>query len=129
MVVAHIALNTRKHNMWCFPLCNFNDHYLKTYTKFDLWLKFYVVIEVLNMQWLQVDYLRGDAGSIDIDGSSFSLVQIHWHWPSEHTIDGRRLINFPSQSLIVLFLLKYKNIINSSYKALWSRTWLRQEHI
>ncbi|XP_014495005.1 alpha carbonic anhydrase 7-like [Vigna radiata var. radiata] len=34
--------------------------------------------------------LRGDAGSIDIDGSSFFLQQIHWHWPSEHTIDGRR---------------------------------------
>ncbi|XP_047152075.1 alpha carbonic anhydrase 7-like [Vigna umbellata] len=37
--------------------------------------------------------LRGDAGSIDIDGSSFFLQQIHWHWPSEHTIDGRRLIS------------------------------------
>ncbi|XP_020211663.1 alpha carbonic anhydrase 7 [Cajanus cajan] len=32
----------------------------------------------------------GDAGSIDIDGTSFFLQQAHWHWPAEHTINGRR---------------------------------------
>lgn len=32
----------------------------------------------------------GGAGSIDIDGSPFFLIQAHWHWPSEHTIDGQR---------------------------------------
>ncbi|XP_027349156.1 alpha carbonic anhydrase 7-like [Abrus precatorius] len=33
---------------------------------------------------------EGDAGSIDINGTHFSLQQCHWHWPSEHTINGRR---------------------------------------
>ncbi|XP_040870066.1 alpha carbonic anhydrase 7 isoform X4 [Glycine max] len=32
----------------------------------------------------------GDAGSIDINGTPFFLQQAHWHWPSEHTINGRR---------------------------------------
>ncbi|WJX84683.1 carbonic anhydrase [Trifolium repens] len=33
---------------------------------------------------------EGDAGSIDINGSEYFLQQSHWHWPSEHTINGRR---------------------------------------
>ncbi|TKY62104.1 Alpha carbonic anhydrase 4 [Spatholobus suberectus] len=33
---------------------------------------------------------EGDAGSIDISGTPFFLQQAHWHWPSEHTINGRR---------------------------------------
>ncbi|XP_027349157.1 alpha carbonic anhydrase 7-like [Abrus precatorius] len=33
---------------------------------------------------------EGDAGSIDINGTHFLLQQCHWHWPSEHTINGRR---------------------------------------
>ncbi|KAK7396597.1 hypothetical protein VNO78_17720 [Psophocarpus tetragonolobus] len=33
---------------------------------------------------------EGDAGSIEINGTTFFLQQAHWHWPSEHTIDGRR---------------------------------------
>ncbi|XP_061345741.1 alpha carbonic anhydrase 7-like [Gastrolobium bilobum] len=33
---------------------------------------------------------EGDAGSIDINGTRFFLQQCHWHWPSEHTINGRR---------------------------------------
>ncbi|KAK7284996.1 hypothetical protein RJT34_19751 [Clitoria ternatea] len=33
---------------------------------------------------------EGDAGSIVINGTHFFLQQSHWHWPSEHTINGRR---------------------------------------
>ncbi|XP_058771169.1 carbonic anhydrase Nec1-like [Vicia villosa] len=33
---------------------------------------------------------KGDAGSININGTEFFLRQIHWHSPSEHTINGQR---------------------------------------
>ncbi|KAJ0566807.1 putative carbonic anhydrase [Helianthus annuus] len=32
---------------------------------------------------------QGDAGGISINGSTYKLVQCHWHTPSEHTIDGK----------------------------------------
>ncbi|WOH06115.1 hypothetical protein DCAR_0625538 [Daucus carota subsp. sativus] len=32
----------------------------------------------------------GDAGSIEINGINYRLQQLHWHVPSEHTIDGKR---------------------------------------
>ncbi|KAJ3677030.1 hypothetical protein LUZ60_002754 [Juncus effusus] len=31
-----------------------------------------------------------DAGSIRIEGTTYNLLQLHWHSPSEHTINGRR---------------------------------------
>ena len=33
---------------------------------------------------------KGDAGSLVINGTTYHLRQLHWHTPSEHTIDGRR---------------------------------------
>ncbi|KAI3512148.1 hypothetical protein L1887_19372 [Cichorium endivia] len=33
---------------------------------------------------------EGNAGSIKINGTVYSLSQAHWHSPSEHTINGRR---------------------------------------
>ncbi|CAH1442042.1 unnamed protein product [Lactuca virosa] len=33
---------------------------------------------------------ESNAGSIEINGTVFSLIQAHWHSPSEHTINGRR---------------------------------------
>ena len=33
--------------------------------------------------------LAADAGSVSIDGVEYSLVQLHVHSPSEHTLDGR----------------------------------------
>nr|XP_027188159.1 alpha carbonic anhydrase 7-like isoform X2 [Cicer arietinum] len=33
---------------------------------------------------------EADAGSIDINGTQYFLQTTHWHWPSEHTINGRR---------------------------------------
>ncbi|XP_060201430.1 carbonic anhydrase Nec1-like isoform X1 [Lycium barbarum] len=38
----------------------------------------------ISLQW------HGDAGSIWMNGTKYSLLQIHWHSPSEHTINGRR---------------------------------------
>ncbi|EEE68706.1 hypothetical protein OsJ_27361 [Oryza sativa Japonica Group] len=32
----------------------------------------------------------GDAGNLKINGTAYQLRQMHWHTPSEHTIDGRR---------------------------------------
>ncbi|KAL5719849.1 carbonic anhydrase [Ranunculus cassubicifolius] len=33
---------------------------------------------------------RGDAGGIRINGTDYSLKQLHWHCPAEHTFDGIR---------------------------------------
>ncbi|KAF5178335.1 Alpha carbonic anhydrase [Thalictrum thalictroides] len=33
---------------------------------------------------------KGDAGSINIDGTEYSLKQCHWHAPAEHTFNGTR---------------------------------------
>ncbi|KAJ1418931.1 Alpha carbonic anhydrase domain [Sesbania bispinosa] len=38
----------------------------------------------ISVEW------EGDAGSIEINGTHFFLQQSHWHWPAEHTINGRR---------------------------------------
>ncbi|XP_035545684.1 alpha carbonic anhydrase 7-like [Juglans regia] len=38
----------------------------------------------ISVQWV------GDAGSIQINGTDYSLQQGHWHSPSEHSINGRR---------------------------------------
>ncbi|CAO2206996.1 unnamed protein product [Urochloa humidicola] len=32
----------------------------------------------------------GDAGSVVINGTEYYLRQLHWHSPTEHTVDGRR---------------------------------------
>lgn len=33
---------------------------------------------------------NGEAGSININGTEYALQQLHWHSPSEHSIDGRK---------------------------------------
>nr|XP_025888608.1 alpha carbonic anhydrase 7-like isoform X3 [Solanum lycopersicum] len=38
----------------------------------------------ISMHW------HGDAGSILMNDTNYPLIQIHWHSPSEHTINGRR---------------------------------------
>lgn len=36
---------------------------------------------------IQAEYAEG--GSIEVDGTTYDLVQFHFHAPSEHTVDGR----------------------------------------
>ncbi|XP_071690363.1 alpha carbonic anhydrase 7-like [Rutidosis leptorrhynchoides] len=38
----------------------------------------------MMLEWI------GGAGHIHIDGTEYRLNQLHWHAPSEHTINGRR---------------------------------------
>lgn len=33
----------------------------------------------------------GNAGAFRLNGKNYSLVQMHWHSPSEHQLDGKRL--------------------------------------
>ncbi|RCV31467.1 hypothetical protein SEVIR_6G186000v4 [Setaria viridis] len=33
---------------------------------------------------------KGDAGSVVINGTAYYLRQLHWHAPTEHTVDGRQ---------------------------------------
>ncbi|XP_048322052.2 alpha carbonic anhydrase 4 [Ziziphus jujuba] len=33
-------------------------------------------------------YWSGDAGKININGSDYRLIQLHWHTPAEHTFNG-----------------------------------------
>jgi carbonic anhydrase len=33
---------------------------------------------------------EGDAGSLVINGTVYHLKNLHWHSPTEHTVDGRR---------------------------------------
>ena len=33
---------------------------------------------------------ENDAGHIYINGTQYQLKQLHWHSPSEHTINGKR---------------------------------------
>uniref|UniRef100_A0A453T3D1 Alpha-carbonic anhydrase domain-containing protein n=1 Tax=Aegilops tauschii subsp. strangulata TaxID=200361 RepID=A0A453T3D1_AEGTS len=33
---------------------------------------------------------EGDAGSVSIDGTAYHLRQLHWHAPTEHSVNGRR---------------------------------------
>lgn len=54
---------------------------------------------VNNGHTVQMNYDKGS--SIDIDGTTFDLLQFHYHAPSEHTIDGKSFpmeIHFVHQS-------------------------------
>ncbi|XP_013615681.1 PREDICTED: alpha carbonic anhydrase 7-like, partial [Brassica oleracea var. oleracea] len=39
---------------------------------------------------IMLKFEDGAAGSIKINGFQYELQQLHWHSPSEHTINGRR---------------------------------------
>ncbi|GMN24857.1 hypothetical protein TIFTF001_000726 [Ficus carica] len=40
---------------------------------------------------MMIKWTSGEAGYIDINGTQYLLQQCHWHSPSEHTVNGRRL--------------------------------------
>ncbi|XP_076881641.1 alpha carbonic anhydrase 4-like [Bidens hawaiensis] len=44
----------------------------------------FVLVIVLTVEW------DGDAGGIEVNGTTYKLVQCHWHIPGEHTFDGKR---------------------------------------
>ncbi|TXG70300.1 hypothetical protein EZV62_005235 [Acer yangbiense] len=35
-------------------------------------------------------FWKGDAGKLDINGTDYQLLQVHWHSPSEHSFHGSR---------------------------------------
>ncbi|XP_004300792.1 PREDICTED: alpha carbonic anhydrase 7-like [Fragaria vesca subsp. vesca] len=39
---------------------------------------------------ISIQWKLGDAGSVEINGTDYWLIQGHWHSPSEHTINGKR---------------------------------------
>ncbi|EXC22913.1 hypothetical protein L484_007522 [Morus notabilis] len=39
---------------------------------------------------MMMKWTSGEAGYIDMNGTQYLLQQLHWHSPSEHTINGRR---------------------------------------
>ncbi|CAD5185481.1 unnamed protein product [Musa acuminata subsp. malaccensis] len=39
---------------------------------------------------VELRYEGGGAGKMTVDGKNYSLLQMHWHSPSEHTINGER---------------------------------------
>ncbi|KAJ1268815.1 hypothetical protein BS78_07G162900 [Paspalum vaginatum] len=57
---------------------------------------------------------KGDAGSLRINGTVYPLKQLHWHTPSEHTIDGRRydmevhLVHITPENKIAVVGVLYK---------------------
>ncbi|KAG6526013.1 hypothetical protein ZIOFF_015987 [Zingiber officinale] len=38
---------------------------------------------------------EGNVGGVQIDGIDYALKQLHWHLPTEHTINGRRCVDPP----------------------------------
>ncbi|KAL8113472.1 alpha carbonic anhydrase 1, chloroplastic-like [Apium graveolens] len=36
-------------------------------------------------------HFDGSAGTMNVDGKNYSLLQMHWHTPSEHKMDGKQL--------------------------------------
>ncbi|KAK1375756.1 Carbonic anhydrase [Heracleum sosnowskyi] len=36
-------------------------------------------------------HFDGSAGTMNVDGKNYSLLQMHWHTPSEHKMDGQQL--------------------------------------
>ncbi|TMX00156.1 hypothetical protein EJD97_001306 [Solanum chilense] len=56
----------------------------------------------------------GDAGYLKINETQYQLLQIHWHTPSEHSIDGKRydmeahLVHMSSDGKIAVIAILYE---------------------
>ncbi|OMO54356.1 Alpha carbonic anhydrase [Corchorus olitorius] len=57
---------------------------------------------------------KGDAGKIIINGTSYKLIQCHWHSPSEHTFNGTRydlelhMVHQSSHKKLAVIAIVYK---------------------
>lgn len=52
----------------------------------------YILVgSMLQVQWTSVN----GAGTFTVNGTQFVLRQVHWHSPTEHAINGTRLISKP----------------------------------
>ena len=78
-----------------------------------------------NGHTIQADVTNG--GAIEVDGVPFSLVQFHFHAPSEHTVDGKRFAmetHFVHKSakgdLAVIGVLHSTGATNEALAPLWS---------
>ncbi|CAO2173194.1 unnamed protein product [Urochloa humidicola] len=58
---------------------------------------------------------EGEAGRLVINGTVYNLKQLHWHTPSEHTVDGRRydmelhLVHESAENKAAVIGVLYKN--------------------
>lgn len=39
---------------------------------------------------------EGNGGTLDVDGKNYNLMQLHWHTPSEHRLNGIQYVHSPS---------------------------------
>ena len=69
---------------------------------------------------------HGDGGYIKVDGSEYKLLQVHYHWPSEHTITGKQYFMEMHQvhqnehgNLAVVGVLMDRGSYNPSLEPVW----------
>jgi carbonic anhydrase len=82
-------------------------------------------VDVLNNgHTIQVNYAEGN--TIEIGGTSFALVQYHFHAPSEHTVAGRHfpmemhLVHKSAQGeLAVVGVLIEEGVHNTAFEPVW----------
>lgn len=71
------------NQLLAFPICIFLDHNNCLF----LW---------------QMKFEGGNAGlGITINGTEYKLQQIHWHSPSEHTLNGKRYLSTRSYTFVI----------------------------
>jgi carbonic anhydrase len=83
-----------------------------------------------NGHTIQVDYLPSsgfDGGKLTLNGKDYKLVQLHFHRPSEHTVNGRQ---FPmevhlvhqadDQKLAVVGMLMEYGAHNTGFDIIWT---------
>ncbi|MCL7034045.1 hypothetical protein MKW94_023350 [Papaver nudicaule] len=90
----------------------------------DLQLNYTPASAILKNRGHDISWaVAGSAGSIQIDGITYVLDQIHWHSPSEHTINGRRFAleqhlvhkNVQLQKVVVVAVLYATSIFKNPF--------------
>ena len=85
-----------------------NTSYTHTHTHIYTCMKIYNRGNLM----MQLKWKTGEAGYLEMNGTQYLLQQIHWHSPSEHTINGNKLAleahlvhETPSGQIIVVGIL------------------------